>query len=808
MRGKLRVDMNPVERAIHTGPGAGGSSTTKKASDLNLNYPLTASPQLKYTRLDWVVASCLAAATLITFAPAFRADFVGLDDPLYVQYNRHVTGGLTIENIKWAWTTYYQSNWHPLTWLSLQIDATLYNAGYGELSPAGFHATNIFLHAANAVLLYFALRALTGCRWRSCAASALFTLHPLRVESVAWVSERKDVLSIFFGLGALWAYAAFVRDRRPWRYVLIAGALTLSLLSKPMLVTFPFLLLVLDWWPLERVKSARDWRMLLIEKMPLIALCLASSIVAYHAQQAGGSMRALESLPISRRLANAIVAYATYLALTVWPAGLAPYYPYQENGWPVWRVTISLLLMLALTVLAVQQRRRRPFLTAGWLWYVGTLVPVLGLVQVGNQAFADRYTYFPSIGLFLAVAWIASDLIPSLTPAGGYAMTAAAAIVLGALSFRQTSFWRNDFTLWPRTLKITGDNAVIYNAYGAALEHKRGKIDEAMANYKKAVETQPYYSTAHYNIGHLLQRKGRSEAAMEHFKKAIDADQHAVGAYIGLGEELMKNGNDAKAKEFFSRALEIEPDSASARADLGLLFQKSGRLDDALEQYLLASRYNPANAEIQFQLGVVLAQTGRLDQAINCLRQSASLLPGSADVQLKCGIALDKLGRKEEAIPYLRRAVELNGNDMRARLRFATALARLGDKSVAREQYEQATRIDPDWRAAMLEQAWLRAASPIPGERNAEDAVWAAESVCYSVQNMTPVELDVLAAALAEAGRFPEAAKAAEKALAAAESDGQRDLARAIAGRLALYRDGRPFRAAPRSLQKARPAVQ
>jgi tetratricopeptide (TPR) repeat protein len=750
-------------------------------------------------RIDMTVMLALTLATLLAFSPAFGAEFVGLDDPWYVTVNRYVLGGLSTENMAWAWTTYHQSNWHPLTWLSLQLDATLYPRGNGEVNPAGFHATNIFLHAANASLLYMALLALTDCRWRSATAAVLFALHPLRVESVAWVSERKDVLSIFFGLIALWAYARYVRDRSARRYVLMVVALALSLLSKAMLVTFPFLLLVLDWWPLERVKSRRDWRWLALEKVPLFALCVASCVITYHVQQVGGSVRGLESLTLPGRIANAVVSYATYLGMTVWPFRLAPYYPYQEH-WPTWRVVVSGLILVGLTLFAVLQRRQRPFLLTGWLWFAGTLVPVIGLVQVGNQSFADRYTYFPSIGLCLAIAWAASHLIPSLTPVRGYAAAAAAGLILAAITWRQTALWKNDFVLWPYTLRITGPNAIIYNAYGTALERKsRSNLEEALENYRAAVATQPHYGTAHYNIARILLSKGRTEPAIEHLRQAIESDPHAVDAYNLLADELAKKGMYAEAEKLYRAALQYDPRSPAARSGLALLFERRGHLEEAQQQFQVAIQYDPMNPALRAEFGLLLGRMGKLRPALEHMRLAAAMQPLSPSAQRNCGVLLDKLGQHEEAVPFFRRALELDAKDTHARLRLATALARQGDKTAAATEYREATREDPDWRQRLLEQAWLRATIPDPRAGDAEDAVWAAETLCLSMDKPTAAELDVLAATYAEAGRFVDAARVAEQAIAVADPE----KAKEIAGRLALYRDGRPVRVSPPPSRRA-----
>jgi tetratricopeptide (TPR) repeat protein len=854
---------------------------------------------MRLTRLDLGIALALTAGTVAAFGPAFRADFIGLDDPIYVTSNRHVVSGVNFDNFCWAWT-FYASNWHPLTWLSLQLDASLFGK-----APAGYHAENVALHAASAVVLFLALRALTGAAWRSGIVAALFAWHPLRVESVVWVAERKDVLSIFFGLLSLWAYAGYARRRSLGLYLAVAVSLTLSLLAKPTLVTLPCLMLVLDWWPLNRSGSnsrsggsladlsesaprqpqanagakparpnkgvsatggikvasssgveseprpqsaanrtdrersprgvARAWLWLSVEKLPLLALCLASSVVTYFAQQSGGSVRPFETLGIGGRVANALVAYATYPGMAVWPVNLAPIYPYRQQGWPEWRVALSALVVVALTALAVWQRRRRPYLLAGWLWYLGTLVPVIGLVQVGNQAYADRYTYFPFIGLCLAVAWALAEALSAPRARQAAGLATAAALLFAALTWRQASFWKDDATLWPHTLEVTGPNAQAYNSLGIALESQR-RLDEAMKYYKLSVNTSPSYGTALYNLGRLMHDKGREEEATVLFLRAIRGDHFLPDAHLALGAILSIKGSDAATEEqfrsslrqflktlppddpfladpnnglapilsekglygaaeaHFRAAVRLNPENALARDDLGRLLDLQGRYKEAIEQYGQALRVDPDDASAHSRLGVCLARSGDLVRSAEHFRRAVQLRPRSTSDLKNLGVALEKLNKGSEAIACFRRAVEIEPNEMSSRLRLASCLARLGETAEADAQYLKAHALDAGWPDEVIHQARLRATSPRPRDRDAETAVWAAETACSVVRPPPATYLDTLAAAYAEAGRFPEAIAAAEKAVAAADAAGKPDLARAMAGRLALYRDGHPYR--------------
>jgi tetratricopeptide (TPR) repeat protein len=737
-------------------------------------------------RRDALTALALAALTAAVFSRTAGWGFVNFDDPVYAESNRHVLTGLAAANARWAFTTFDAANWHPLTWLSLQADAALFG-----VRPWSFHRTNVLLHAANAALVFLALRALTGAFWRSAVVALLFAVHPLRVESVAWVSERKDVLSACFGLLALWAYAGYARSPSAGRYLAVAGALALSLLAKPMLVTLPCLLLVLDWWPLRRAGSRRR---LAAEKLPLLALCAASCVVTLVAQDRGGAVRSLEAVPVTGRLVTALVAYATYPAMALWPVGLAPYYPYPADGWPAVRVAVSVLAVAGLTALAVGQRRRRPYLLAAWLWYLGTLVPVIGLVQVGNQAYADRYTYFPLIGVVLAAVWAAADWTPAPRARWSGVTVAGLALVLGVLTWRQSEIWRDGLALWEHTLAVTGPNALAESNYGKVLEDRvPGRAKEAMRHFARAVEISPGYAQGHFNLGQALEKEGRTAEAVRHYRLALNADPLLADAHNNLGAALGRGGATADAERHYREAVRADPELAIARVNLGALLESRGEDDEAITHYREALRIDPADGEAHGRLGVALAKRGDLAGAAEHFRRAAELRPRSATPQRNLGLALEKLGRLAEAVACFRRVAELEPGDLDNRLRLAGALTRLGESGAARAQYAEALRIEPGWPARLIREARELATAPDPRARDGAGAVEKAGHACDAVRPTPAPFLDTLAAAYAEAGRFAEAAAAAEKAAAAADAAGRPDLARVIAGRLALYRERRPF---------------
>jgi tetratricopeptide (TPR) repeat protein len=744
------------------------------------------------TRFDLGVAVLLACGTVAAFSPAFQADFIGLDDPVYVTLNRHVRTGLSRENVAWAWTTTRCSNWHPLTWLSLQLDATLSGPG-----PLGFHTTNVALHVANAILLYLALCSLTGWRPGSAFVAALFALHPLRVESVVWVTERKDVLSTFFGLLALWAYARYAKAPSILRYLPVLLALALSLLAKPMFVTLPFLLLLLDWWPLRRTQVPGAWRRAAVEKIPLFILCLLSSVITLQVQKQGGAVATLGHVNLLARVNTALVAFATYLGLAIWPFQLAPYYPYPANGdWPAERVAVSILVIAGLTGLAVWQRRRRPYLLAGWLWYVGTLIPVVGLVQVGGQAYADRYTYVPLIGGAIAVVGLGADLASRVGSRLVVATACAVLVGLGAATWSQATYWHDDLTLWPRTLAVTGDNAMAESNLGVALQHQK-RYAEATEHYARAVKIMPKFGEAHYNLGTVLALQHHEKEAIPQYLAALEADPRLAQAHNDLGAALGKEGRINDAERHYREALKIEPELALAHRNLGSVLDMKGRGDEALAEYVEAIRLNPTDGTAHGRLGIMLAQRGQPELAVEHLRRAVELEPASAAAHFNLGIGLQRLEREGEAADCYRRALELEPNGVRERVMLATALHRLGNTAEAENHYREALKLDPRWPQERRQAAWIMATSPNPRERDGRDAVLAAESACNALHPTPAPYLDVLAAAYAEAGRFSDATATAQKALAAAEAASQSDVARAVSARLALYRERRPFHRPP-----------
>jgi Flp pilus assembly protein TadD len=556
---------------------------------------------------DTLCALALALLTVVVYSGTLRCGFVNFDDGTYVEQNPHVRTGLTAGNASWAWTTFHASNWHPLTWLSLQLDAWL----FGQ-RPLGFHLTNTLLHGANAALLFLALRSLTGWVVRSAWVAAFFAVHPLRVESVAWVSERKDVLSAFFGLVSLWAYARYARAPGLLRYLLVVAPLVLSLLSKPMLVTLPFLLLVQDWWPLGRAQSFRGWRLLMVEKLPLLALCVASSVVTLIAQKTGGSVAALDHLPLVARAQNAAVAYATYVWLTVWPLRLTPYYPLPQGGWSVWSVAISWLLLIAVTAVAVWQRHRRPYLLAGWLWFIGTLVPMVGLVQVGDQAYADRYTYFPLIGLVLAIVWAVAEIPHRGVKRIALAAGATLLTTFAGLTFIQIGYWKDSLALWEHNVEVSGHTQKSLNNRGEAYL-RLGRFDDAAADFREAVRRDPGSAAARSNLAAALLRQRNLEEARRQLETAALLEPQFFKNPVArskLGAVLWLMGRDEEAMAYLRDAAKLGPDEPTVRYNLGLALSDQGSYGEAAEEFAAALRLDGRSLVYRLAFAAALDRGG------------------------------------------------------------------------------------------------------------------------------------------------------------------------------------------------------
>ncbi len=598
-----------------------------------------AASNRKFERSDILIAVGLVAVTLAVYSQVLTHQFIGFDDDVYITSNQMVMGGLTLKGIAWAFTTFESANWHPLTWLSHMLDYQIFGMNAG-----GHLFVNTSIHTANTLLLFLFFRRVTGARWCSAMVAALFALHPLHVESVAWASERKDTLSTFFGLLSLLAYARYVSNPSVTRYVLVFAWLALGLMAKPMLVSWPFIFLALDYWPFMRIEwkpeggirqFAKNWLPLLREKIPLFSLVLPSMIVTYLAQSYGGAMSDLVVRPLSWRLANALVAYAKYLLLTFWPNNLALLYPSSRDIAPVWQWAGALVLIGLITVVAIRQAKTRPYLIAGWLLFLGALIPVIGLVRIGSQTMADRYTYIPSIGLFFAIVFTFASLAKAWQIGRLPIVLVSVGVIVAATSLtaRQLTRWKNSETLFTYTLSVTGDNVVMQYNLANALE-KDGKHDRAIVHFAEAVRIKPNHVRAMANMGLALRKQGKSAEAISVYERALEIESDSFKVHWQYGEVLEDAGRNEEALEQFREAIRLGPRDAGMRTDYGVKLARQNRIPEAMEQFEEALRIDPNNAAAHCDLGLAFLNTGKLERALGELTIAQRLnpnLPGLAD---------------------------------------------------------------------------------------------------------------------------------------------------------------------------------
>jgi Flp pilus assembly protein TadD len=526
--------------------------------------------------------AAVSIATLVCFWRVIDFEFVNYDDNKYILMNAVVRNGLTIDGLRWAFRTFTLANWHPLTWLSHMLDVQMFGLNAGM-----HHVVNVLIHAANAALLLVLLARMTGDVWRSALVAALFAIHPLHVESVAWISERKDVLSTFFGLLAMIAYVRWTSTKTGTGpiFLTILGCFALSLMCKPMLVTLPFVLLLLDIWPLRRL---RTWG-LIIEKLPLFALSAASSIISVIAQDKGGAISSLEAISIESRLSNAVVSYAMYLWQMIWPSNLSPLYPLPAS-WPPLTITLSAAILLAITILACRFASRRPYFIVGWLWYLGTLVPVIGLIQVGTQARADRYTYVPLIGVFIMIAWS----IPSIPREHRAAiairtiLVVAVLLACGAATWRQLGYWSNSIALSERALAVTSHNAVAHFNLANALVTE-GRHEDAISHFITAAQLQPAWADIDNNLGNAYVRLGRETEALAAYRSALSKDAHHPNALKSLGVVVAQQGDLQEAVRLLALSAEVNPNDPVTHMFLGTALRDLNHRDEALNHLARAA---------------------------------------------------------------------------------------------------------------------------------------------------------------------------------------------------------------------------
>ncbi|MFL5341291.1 MAG: tetratricopeptide repeat protein [Gemmataceae bacterium] len=751
------------------------------------------------------IGVALAVAVLAVYGQTVFSDFgfVNADDPDYVTANPHVYTGLSLENARWAFTSFEAYNWHPLTWLSLQLDAQLFG-----VNPRGYHFTNVLLHLANTLLLFVVLQRMTGATWRSAAVAAFFALHPAHVESVAWIPERKDVLSTLFWLLAMLAYTRYAERPSIGRYLLVALATALGLLAKQMLVTLPAVLLLLDYWPLRRWQRVEpvptpfaraSLRWLILEKVPLILLALATIPLTMQAQ--AGVVRSLDQFPLQVRVANALAAYLEYLRMLVWPSGLTIFYPHPFDRLPAWKPIAASVLLLAATVVALGLARRRPYLPVGWLWFVGTLVPVIGFLQVGMQAYADRYTYVPWIGLFVCVAWGVADLAEAWN-IGRRPMAVAGAAALAAclyLTWTQVGYWHDSEALWRHALKVTRNNWVGHEYLGMALADQ-GRLEEARDEYLEAVRLVPTSDSANRKLALVLEDLGELDEAAQYFNRSLRRAPQSPAALLGLGRVLERQRRFEVALKPYWAALEVNPGLLDARLGIGRCLTGLGDFAGARREYEAALQAHPNSADVYMHLGWLSRREGQPAAAIEQNDRAIALNPKSDEAYNEKGLALEALGRFDDAAASYRKAVDLVPKEFRYRCNLAYALFQAGQTEPAMKQYADASRLKRDWPQLAAEEAWVMATHADAKVRNGVQAVRLARQAAQATEYQQPRVLDVLAAACAETGRFDDAVKWEQQALDLLPGTAPPTVADELRERLVLYRHRQPFRtpASPR----------
>ena len=707
--------------------------------------PLQGQPRNRWT--PPAICIFLAVIVWVVFGQTVHDKFVIYDDSRYVYENPAVTAGLTLKGIAASFNYAHSDNFIPLTSISHMLDWQFYGPNAG-----GHHLTNVLLHAANAILLFLILGVMTGAIWRSAFVAAVFAVHPLHVESVAWVAERKDVLSGLFFMLTLWAYARYARPvggRRPksktW-YGLALVFFTFGLMSKPMLVTLPFVLLLLDYWPLKRVESLVSVfrvRGLIMEKVPFLLLAAADCVVTILAQR--NAIEPVQRLDFFWRAGNALVAYAAYIWQMIYPAGLAVLYPHLGGHLPVWKIVVSAVALIVISAGVAAWRRKHPCLMTGWLWYLGMLVPVIGLVQVGLQARADRYTYLPQIGIYILLAWGAAELGRSWRHSRAVLGSAAAVILAGLMAgaYVQTGHWKNDISLWTHTLACTTENSVAHYNLGYALSAEgkttdaieqfkqalqinpdyaegqnnwgnalasQGKVTEAIEHYERALQINPDYAEGHNNLGLALAGQGKLDEAVQHYDRALQIKPDFADAHNNLGLALARQGKGTEAIEQYERALEIKPDFVEARVNWGLALAGQGRLDEAVDQYGRALQIKPDYAQARYELGITLAKQGKWNEAIEQYQQALQIKPDYAEAHIDLGVALSRQGKLTEAIEHFERALQIKPDYVEAHFDLGIALAKQGKATQAATQFQQALDLAAAQNNAALAKAiraWL-----------------------------------------------------------------------------------------------------
>ncbi|MBM4305647.1 MAG: tetratricopeptide repeat protein [Deltaproteobacteria bacterium] len=678
--------------------------------------------------LQLITCLFLILITLAAYWKVQHNDFINLDDNLYITDNPYIKKGWTTDNLLWAFTNAHACHWHPMTWLSHMLDVELFG-----LHPGGHHMVSLIFHVVNSLLLFFLFQKMTGEVWKCALIAGLFALHPLRVESIAWAAERKDVLSVFFFFLTIYTYLHYIEKIKFRRYLLTLLSFAMALMSKPMVVTLPFVLLLLDYWPLGRFQSKKKERwhpmiQLTIEKIPFFLFTFVMSIFTVVNHLQGGAVTPFDKLPFSIRIGNAFISYIRYIWKMLCPNELAVFYPHPIHL-PLWEVIGAILLIIFITIVVIAFRREHPYLAIGWFWYLGTLIPVIGLVQAGTQAMADRFTYIPMVGLFLMISFGIPNIFMRrgftriiLIPSGIFIF-----LILAILSAIQVGRWQNSVTLFTHTLNVTSNNYLIHNNLGVTLM-RQGKYPEALFHLKKAMEIKPNYADAYHNLGTLLLLQGNEKEALDHFTLALEynpkkAETHSsIGgilakqekfkealfhfseavrlnkedgeAHYNLGTILLQQGKTQEGVYYLNQSLETLPENPKTHHNLGLAFESMGKFEKAVEHYRKSLRIDSKNADTHFCLASLFSKQGRGEDAIFHLNETIKLNPGDSEAHYLLGNIFLAQNKYEEAISPLMEAARINPNHGKAHFALGEIYLSMGKKELALRQYQILQKID------------------------------------------------------------------------------------------------------------------
>jgi tetratricopeptide (TPR) repeat protein len=696
-----------------------------------------------------LICLLLSSAVLIVYWQLTGFEFVNFDDPKYVIGNPTIKQGITLQGIRWAFVSVYASNWHPLSWISHMLDIQFFG-----MNPGMHHLTNVILHIINALMLFLILEKMTGALWRSAITAALFALHPLHVESVAWISERKDVLSIFFWMCTLMAYLWYVKGRSIQRYLIVVILYILGLLSKPMLVTLPFLLLVLDFWPLKRFKIRETTDssnpqekqyvllpqvlLLCLEKLPLLIIAVISSGMTIYAQRSGGALRPFEILSMTTRIENALVSYVAYLGKMIWPLNLAVFYPYPDTLSP-YIVILSCILLLMVTVLVLFNAIRLPYLAVGWFWYLGTLIPVIGILQVGSQSMADRYTYIPLVGIFIMIVWGFQEALHRHSRGKTIFCVASVSVctLLMYVSWIQTSFWKDSETLFTHAINVTSRNELAYYNLGKAFEDK-GDKDGAIGNYEKALQIEPNDPDSHSSLATLLGEKGLFREATTHFNTALRINPRSIETMVNLANVLLRTGNTDSAIFYYKNALRMDPWNAEIYNNLGTAYVYGGELKTGAELFQKALRIRPKYEDAAENLMKAQAALTKIENAIVKLEEFIKADPRNPDLYTKMAGLRRQQGDMDQAIADYKKALEINPESVQALYGLVMIFSSRLEFSNALEKINIIRKIQPDNPNVYYDTACIYAKMNMPDK----SVLWLKQAIDKGFHNISMISND------------------------------------------------------------------